>query len=391
MPPAEKSDTVVILSITSLQVLDCRLRPRERTRCCGAQTILGTVLPPGRRVISMKLLHVYDDRFHQHLNPPGHPERPERLDAVVRGVRSARGIRLIERLPEPADLDLIHLVHTPDYVKRIEEISKAGGGRLDPDTTASTGSWDAAIRSAGAGPIAVQALQDGIADSAFLSLRPPGHHAEADRAMGFCLFNNVAITAAWLAEAGSRVAIFDWDVHHGNGTQHSLYQHPDILFISLHEYPLYPGTGWLDECGTGKGEGLTINIPVAARTGGDLYTAATENVIVPILTEFEPDWLLVSAGYDAHFRDPLASVRLQESDYAVITSMLGSVVPVNRTIFFLEGGYDLQALESSTRATLEAIGRADSDRSKEGPRTEREAWERLSAAESTQKRYWKLT
>ncbi|MBT8250140.1 MAG: histone deacetylase [Acidimicrobiia bacterium] len=339
----------------------------------------------------MRVLHVYDDRFNEHLNPPGHPERPERLDAVVRGVRSARGIELIEMLPEPADPDLIHLVHTPNYVRFIEEVSKTGGGRLDPDTSASSGSWEAAIRAAGAGPLAVQALQDGIADSAFLSLRPPGHHAEADRAMGFCLFNNVAITAAWLAEAGNRVAIFDWDVHHGNGTQHSLYRHPDILFVSMHEYPLYPGTGWLDECGTGKGEGLTINIPVAARTGGDLYSAATENVIVPILTEFEPDWLLVSAGYDAHVRDPLASVRLQGGDYAVITSMLGSVVPPNRTIFFLEGGYDLHALETSTRATLEAIGTADSDGSEDAARTEREAWERLAAAETTQKRYWKLT
>ncbi len=338
----------------------------------------------------MRLLHVYDDRFHDHVNPPGHPERAERLDAVVSGVRSARGLELIEMMPEPADLDLLHLVHTTGYVKSIEEIARAGGGRLDPDTTASPGSWDAAIRAAGAGPVAVQALQDGIADSAFLSLRPPGHHAEADRAMGFCLFNNVAITAAWLASAGSRVAIFDWDVHHGNGTQHSLDRHPDILFLSIHEYPLYPGTGWLDECGAGEGEGLTINIPVAARTGGDLYTAATEHVIVPILTEFQPDWLLVSTGYDAHVRDPLASVRLNAPDYAALTKLLGGVVPTNRTIFFLEGGYDLEALESSTRSTLEALASVDTPDAPSQSKTDRKAWERLSAAENRQKRYWKL-
>lgn len=237
--------------------------------------------------------------------------------------------------------------------------------------------------------MAVQALTDGLADTAFLSLRPPGHHAEADRAMGFCLFNNIAITAAWLAEQGSRVAVFDWDVHHGNGTQHSLYDNPDVLFISIHEYPLYPGTGWFDESGEAAGEGLTVNVPVAARSGGDLYVAATENLVIPILAEYQPDWLLVSAGYDAHDRDPLASVRLQAGDYGVITRMLGSTVPTNRTIVFLEGGYDLEALETSTRATIESLAGFDTPGG--GVSTDEQGWERLKEAQAVQSRYWNLT
>ena len=353
----------------------------------------------------MKVLHVYDDRFKGHLNQPGHPERPERLEAVLRGVRSAVGIELIEKLPEVADPELLYLVHRPDYVRTIKEMSEAGGGRLDADTSASASSWEAATLAAGAGPMAVQALEDGLADSAFLSLRPPGHHAERDRAMGFCLFNNVAITAAWLAQQGKRVAVFDWDVHHGNGTQNSLYSDPNILFISVHEYPLYPGTGWLDETGAGDGRGLTVNIPVAAATAGDFYAAATEDLVAPIIQEFRPDWLLVSAGYDAHRRDPLASVRLESRDYAAMTRSLGRVMPANRTIFFLEGGYDLEALEGSARATLESLSddkRAGalqvgglqevSDALQEvSAKTPERGWERLRDTMKIQKPYWKLT
>ncbi len=296
------------------------------------------------------LLYAHDSSAGHHTGR-GHPERPERIPAVIAGVRGS-GAEVTERTPREVTVDELCLVHSPKYVKAIEAFCQAGGGALDADTVAGPGSWAAALRSAGAGPAAVDDLRAGGADAAFLALRPPGHHALADQAMGFCLFNNVAVTAASLVDGGARVAVVDWDVHHGNGTQRTFYERDDVLYLSFHEFPAYPGTGWLEENGLGPGDGTTINFPFPTGTAGDVYRVAMDAVAVPILRQFAPDWVLVSAGYDAHAADPLAGIRLEAGDYAYLSDRVQRVVGPGRVIYFLEGGYDLAAVEASVAATL---------------------------------------
>ena len=259
---------------------------------------------------------------------------------------------VIEALAPEADRTLLELVHDPAYVRRIERFCSAGGGALDPDTRAVGASWEAARRAAGAGPLAVRRLKEGAVDSAFLVVRPPGHHARRDTAMGFCLFNNVAVTAAMLADRGERVAIVDWDVHHGNGTEEMFRARDDILYVSLHQYPYYPGTGGLVDMTADPAAATTLDLPVPAGTAGDLYRLAFSQVVTPVVGGFGPDWLLVSAGYDAHAHDPLAGIRLLASDYAFMAGALVAVTPPGRTIYYLEGGYDLEAIRASVTATL---------------------------------------
>lgn len=287
----------------------------------------------------------------EHDTGVGHPERPARIPAVVDGVRRS-GLAVVDLSPPEASVDTLMLVHDRPYVTAIEHFCEAGGGALDPDTVARSGSWEASLRSAGSGPAAVAALRDGKGDVAFCALRPPGHHAMPARAMGFCIFNNIAITAAQLAKEGNKVAIVDFDVHHGNSTQDVFFGEPNVLYVSLHEFPAYPGSGWLRECGTGEGGGTTLNFPWPTGTDGAPYRLAFDDVILPVLSQFAPDWLLVSAGYDAHVADPLAGLRLVENDYRFMGGRLSTVVKPARTVFFLEGGYDLVALEQSTAATL---------------------------------------
>lgn len=289
----------------------------------------------------------------RHREPPGHPERPERIPAVVAGVESA-GVDIVHIEAPEASRPQLHLVHDPAYVDAIEHFCASGGGALDPDTFASPGSWEAALRSAGAGLGAIDVLEAGDAEAVFIATRPPGHHALRSRAMGFCLFNNIAITAAALLEAGERVAIVDWDVHHGNGTQETFYEEGRLLYLSLHEYPAYPGTGWVDEDGDGPGAGTTINIPMRLGTTGRAYREAFRRIVVPVLTQFAPDWVLVSCGYDAHLADPLAGIALVEDDYRAMAGAVVSAAP-GRTILFLEGGYDLAAIEASARATITGL------------------------------------
>jgi acetoin utilization deacetylase AcuC-like enzyme len=278
----------------------------------------------------------------------GHPERPDRIDAVLRG---ARAVGVIEERSSPmASKEDLALVHDPAYVEAVADFCESGGGSLDPDTVAVPESWEAALRSAGAGVAAADSIESGEARVAFLAVRPPGHHALPVRAMGFCLFNNIAILAERLARAGARIAIVDWDVHHGNGTQASFYDRAEVLYVSLHEFPFYPGTGWLDEVGLGDGQGHTVNVPLPAGARGDAVGAAFERIVSPVLEEFEPDWLLVSSGYDAHRADPLAGLELESGDYGMMAQALASLGrPI---VCFLEGGYDLAALEESTEATL---------------------------------------
>jgi acetoin utilization deacetylase AcuC-like enzyme len=291
-----------------------------------------------------------------HDTPPWHPEHKGRLDAALAGIHEAGLDDATEwRIPELATIDDLSLVHDRDYVEAIETFCAAGGGNLDADTSATPGSWETARRSAGAVLNAIDALRNEECDVAFAAGRPPGHHAVPNRAMGFCLFNNAAVGAAKLAAAGERVAIVDWDVHHGNGTQDIFYADPNVLYVSTHESPLYPGTGHLREIGDGDGYGANVNLPFPAGTAGDTFRQAFDEVVIPIVERFRPAWLIISAGFDAHRDDPLAGLGLTSADYADMALRLQTLVPARRLLVVLEGGYHLEALTYSTGATLSAL------------------------------------
>jgi acetoin utilization deacetylase AcuC-like enzyme len=279
-----------------------------------------------------------------------HPERPARLDAALAGVRGS-GLEVEEREAPRATTTQLHATHDAEYVTRIERFCEAGGGSLDQDTAAVPESWEAALRAAGSGIAAVDALRAGEADLAVCAVRPPGHHALTDTAMGFCLFNNVAVAAEAVAAQGETVAIVDWDVHHGNGTQDTYWRRPDVLYLSTHQFPFYPGTGWVDETGVGDGAGTTVNVPLPALAAGDAARFAYERLIVPAVEQFASDWLFISAGYDAHEADPLADLMFGTEDYGALAGMLREAAP-GRTVIFLEGGYALDAIEASVAATL---------------------------------------
>lgn len=289
----------------------------------------------------------------------GHPERPARLEAVLAGVAAAGlGDEVVEFAPAAASRAALGRVHEVAYLYRLEEASFAGE-QLDPDTFVGPGSYEAALRAAGAGLEAVERLDRGEGSSAFLAVRPPGHHARPAAAMGFCLCNNLAVTAAALVARGERVLVLDWDAHHGNGTQEIFYAEPEVLFVSLHEYPAYPGTGALTETGAGSGTGATINIPFPSGTTGDAYRLAFDQVIVPAAERFSASWLLVSAGFDAHRADPITDLGLTAGDFADLTRRAMLLAPPGRRIFFLEGGYDLAALAASAGATVAALAGVD--------------------------------
>jgi len=291
-----------------------------------------------------------------HDTPPWHPEHRGRLDAAIAGVDEAGLAEATEwRIPELAAVDDLALVHDPVYVEAVEAFCQAGGGQLDPDTSVTQGSWTTARRSAGAVLQAIDALREGECDAAFAAGRPPGHHAVRDRAMGFCLFNNAAVGAAKLAARGERVAIVDWDVHHGNGTQDMFYGDPRVLYVSTHQSPLYPGTGLLRETGSGTGEGTNVNLPFPPGTAGDTFRAAFDTVVMPVIERFAPDWLIISAGFDAHRNDPLAGLKLTSADFADMANRLKALVPARRVLVVLEGGYDQEALAYGVGATLSAL------------------------------------
>lgn len=285
-----------------------------------------------------------------------HPERPARIGAALRGIeRSGVGDALVRLTPEPASLEAVLRVHDAAVVAALERLCLDGGGEIDGDTSVVPASWDAARLAAGAGLSAVAALDAGTADAAFCAVRPPGHHASPARPMGFCLLNNIAVTAAALADRGERVLIVDWDAHHGNGTQDAFYADDRVLFVSMHQYPFYPGTGALADTGEGRGAGYTINVPFPAGTPGDAYRMAVDEVVVPAAERFGPTWVLLSAGFDAHRADPLTQLSLTSGDYVDLTRRVVDLVPAGHRIAFLEGGYDLDALNASAGACVAAL------------------------------------
>jgi len=299
----------------------------------------------------VEALYVTHSAFAAHDTGTWHPERPARLAAAERGVWSAGvGVRRIEA--ERVQPDVLEAVHTRSYIDAIERFCLAGGGHLDADTVAVEASWDAALRAAGAGPQSVALMETAEDTTAFLAVRPPGHHALAAQAMGFCLFNNAVVTASYLTARSQRVAIIDWDVHHGNGTQALVWDEPDVLYLSAHQHPFYPMTGDVHERGGPKARGTVINVPLPAGTAGDVYREMTARILAPALASFRPDWILVSAGFDAHDHDPLADLRLEARDYGQMAAALAAVVPPNRIITFLEGGYNLAAITDSVAQTL---------------------------------------
>jgi acetoin utilization deacetylase AcuC-like enzyme len=304
----------------------------------------------------MTVLLATHEAFREHDPGHGHPERPSRLEAVEAGIQMAGLSEAVARfVPDPASREAIERVHPGNYLSALEEFTKRGGGYLDGDTAASKGSWDALLLAAGAGLDAVARLDAGEGDSAFCAVRPPGHHATPRRPMGFCLVNNVAVTAAALVDRGERVLVVDYDAHHGNGTQDIFYTDPRVHYVSFHEWPLYPGTGSIHEVGEGAGLGATVNFPIPAGATGDIYRSGIDEVVAPIVDRWRPTWLLISAGFDAHRRDPLTGLRLAAGDFADITRQLAAMAPPGRCILFLEGGYDLQALAHSAGAALGAL------------------------------------
>ena len=302
----------------------------------------------------------------EHTTGPGHPERPARLTAILEKLQQSGTLQQLQQFePQASPKETLALVHPLPYIELIETASGDGPCRLDSDTTVSERSFEAARLAAGAAVAAVANVASGEVRNAFCAMRPPGHHAEVEQAMGFCLFNNVAIAAEHLVRSrlAERVLIIDWDVHHGNGTQHIFYERGDIFYLSLHQWPLYPGTGRADETGHGAGAGTTRNVLLAPDTAEQDYFDQFQRAVEETFQQFRPDFVLLSAGFDAHHRDPLASLNLSESGFASMTDFTldcADQFSSGKLVSLLEGGYDLEALAASVEAHVKCLLRRSS-------------------------------
>lgn len=295
---------------------------------------------------------IYCEESENHDTGEHHPESPLRPLAIRQAVRDHQ-LDVPEFRPEAASMEDLLRNHSRDHINLIRSACLEGAEYPDPDTVMGPGSWDAALLSAGSGITASTMLLDGQIDNAFVIMRPPGHHAEHDAALGFCLFNNIAVTAKWLQAKGmaKKIGILDFDVHHGNGTQHTFYDDDTVLFISLHEYPLFPGTGYPYELGKNN---TNLNIQIPPGSSPEAWLNGIRDIALPQLEAFAPDFLLLSAGFDAHYLDPLGNQNLRSEHFGQITRMIRHLAK-GRIISFLEGGYNLEALGESAVEHIQAL------------------------------------
>ncbi len=305
---------------------------------------------------------LYGDIYLKHHTGSGHPERPERLTAIVERLKQ-KGLlsELVPLQPAPAAPEWLTTVHTPEYVARVKKSCQAAIGYVDtPDAPASANSYEVAIMAVGGVLGAVDAVMAGKTRNAFCAVRPPGHHALKDRAMGFCFFNNVAIAARYIQKQHKlgRILIVDWDVHHGNGTQAAFYEDPTVFYFSTHQAPFYPGTGNAEERGEGKGLGFTLNVPFPAGSGDTEYQKAFEEKLKPAAAAFKPDFVLISAGFDAAKGDLLGGMKVTPAGYAALTRVVKVIAEQHcqgRLVSLLEGGYDLEALAAAVEAHVRVL------------------------------------
>jgi acetoin utilization deacetylase AcuC-like enzyme len=344
----------------------------------------------------MSTIIIRDKKFIEHDPGYGHPESPSRLKAIY-GRLDQDDVAGLFRTVRPGRASEKELAwcHEPAYIERIRRTAGVDHFQLDPDTSTSAASWDAACLAAGGVFTGLEMIFSGEADNGFALVRPPGHHAEYDHAMGFCLFNNIALGAEYaMRRAGAkRVLVVDWDLHHGNGTQNCFYHSPDCLYFSTHQYPYYPGSGALEQAGAGEGEGFTVNVPLYAGAGDDVYASVFNTLLKPVAMEFRPDIILVSAGFDTYRNDPLGGMAVSIYGFAYMARVLLEIASEccgGRILFSLEGGYDLDGLRDGVLAVLlEAIGRTVLDeknlqrlsKAMAGPQA-------LEQAVEFQKKYW---
>ena len=303
---------------------------------------------------------VYDERYLNH-KTGNHPESPERLAAIYEYLKDKEIFKKLKKIkPYPSPVKVVEYIHNINYIKSVKQLSEMGGGMLDMDTVLSRETYDIALLAVGGVLAAIDAVMDRVVKNAFCLIRPPGHHALPDRGMGFCIFNNIAIGARYLQNKYNieRVAIIDWDVHHGNGTQDAFYRDPSVFYFSLHQFPHYPGTGDIKEDGLNEGKGYTMNAPLRPGAEFAAYKEILENHFLPAIIKFSADFILISSGFDAHRDDPLSAVNLQTEDYHHITKLVVSCAEETckgRIVSVLEGGYNLNALRLSACEHLRGL------------------------------------
>ena len=337
---------------------------------------------------------VKDNVYREHKTSDYHPERPERLDAIYEAIDEGPLADVVTALaPRPAAFEELALVHEEVYIDRIEETRGKDRIMLDADTHACARTADVARLAAGGVLVLVDAVFDGSVDNGFALIRPPGHHAEADKAMGFCIYNNVAVAARYAQKRHGveRVLVIDWDLHHGNGTQHIFYDDPSVLYFSVHQYPYYPGSGAIRETGDGKGEGFTVNVPVPPDQNDDDYVQVFRRIVTPLAAAFKPELIVVSAGFDPYFQDPLGGMRLTEEGFARLAANLLAAAHSyadGRIVFCLEGGYHLGGLARSTCRVLDTLVAGPGAGAAERPGARPGIDDIIEKVIDAQERYW---